>query len=108
MCAIEKKKTLLSLLLEEEEDDDFVLLSTLDERGDASSLFKSRRTEGTFKVLIENHLKDNEQKFKEYFRLSKMQFQEVFDIIAPLIEKQPNSFVQQPISAYEKLALTLR
>lgn len=106
---MEKRKRLICLLLEEEEeDDDFVLLSTLDDRGDISSLFKKRRTEGTFKVLIKNHLKDNEQEFKEYFRLSNMQFYEVLNSIAPLIEKQPNSFVQQPISAYEKLALTLR
>lgn len=66
------------LLLEEEEDDhDFTLLSTLYERGEASTLFKRRRTEGIFKYLIENHLKHNLQTFKDYFRLSTRQFQEV-------------------------------
>ncbi|CAH0563043.1 unnamed protein product [Brassicogethes aeneus] len=104
---MENKKSFLALFLEEEEDDDLVLL-TLDDRGEISGLLKRKRVKGTFNVLIENHLKANDQKFKEYFRLNKMQFQQVLNIIRPEIETPPNRFVQQPISAYEKLAVTLR
>ncbi|XP_050315774.1 uncharacterized protein LOC126750259 [Anthonomus grandis grandis] len=42
------------------------------------------------------------------FSILDIRREEVLNMISPLLEKQPNSFVQDPISGYEKFALTLR
>ncbi|XP_050313123.1 uncharacterized protein LOC126748138 [Anthonomus grandis grandis] len=97
------------LLMEEEADDDILVLSLLHKRRrKVHNMFVQRRKEGCFSRLIMRHLIDDETKFTEYFRLTRYQFNELFNLVSADIKKSPTKFVRRPITAKEKLALVLR
>jgi len=54
-------------------------------------MFVSRREEGSFQNLISKHLIDDETKFHNYFRLTKIQFDFVPSAIAKDIFKAPTT-----------------
>ncbi|CAH1098850.1 unnamed protein product [Psylliodes chrysocephalus] len=51
-------------------------------------MFVRRRKEGCFSTLIMRHLIDDETKFKEYFRVTKSQFNELVNIVSIDIKKK--------------------
>lgn len=71
-------------------------------------MYKRRNEEGTFVNLITKYLIDDEDKFQRFFRLNRNQFNFVLSAIIGKINKKPSVFVRKPISAEEKLAVTLR
>lgn len=67
-------RNFLRLLLEEEEDDDDLLLLYRNRRQATCPKIKRRASEGTYSILIKNHLKSNMKEFREYCRLNEKQF----------------------------------
>lgn len=59
-------------------------------------------------MLISSHLKEDEKKIRDFFRLNPEQFNFVLSLIKGDIEKPGTNCVKFPITAEEKLALTLR
>ncbi|KAJ8939899.1 hypothetical protein NQ318_023239 [Aromia moschata] len=93
-------------ILQEEIEILYVIRST--RRSPSSQLFKRRSSEGAFKLLIHRHLLDDEVKFKEYFRFTRQQFSFLLDLVQDDLGTEPYNRVRNPISAAEKLGLTLR
>lgn len=97
-------------------DDDeevFVLLLLLNKfnRSAKKSLFEKRRKEGSFEILINRHLVDNDSLFVMYLRLSPYLFHKVVDFIRNDIENKTEPFCGQRkyrISVEEKLCIALR
>lgn len=112
MAGINIKKRVVDLitmeLREEEEEEKFIINTLLKKRRSENELFKTRESEGCFKLLISNHLDDNELKFKEYFRLTKNQFIFILDLIKEDVAVLPSFRVKHPISEAEKLAICIR
>lgn len=96
------------VLLEEEEDEEQILFHHvfLKRRG-IKKMFLKRTEEGYFRLLI-NHLKEDEIKFREFFRLNSEQFDFVLALIQNDLTKPGTNVVPCPITAEEKLAVTLR
>ncbi|CAH1982694.1 unnamed protein product [Acanthoscelides obtectus] len=70
-------------------------------------LFVKRNKEGCFNLLL-NQFCNNDTKFIEYFRVSKEQFTRVLKLIENDITRQPSKRYRNPISAAEKLGVTVR
>lgn len=68
-------------------------------------IFKKRYEHGFYHALLPI-LKLENLRFHNYFRMSTMQYEELLAIVGPHLEKQYT--VRQPISAAERLTLTLR
>lgn len=98
----------LILLEEEEEEEQFLKEILFHKRCGMHKMFTKRREEGFFNVLINSHLKEDENKFREFFRLNPKQFDFVLSLIQDDIKKSGTNVVQYPITEEEKLALTLR
>lgn len=97
---------MFNILLEEEEDDDFLLLYAMRKKRKLTMpLFKKRSQEGSYSVLIQNHLLGDERIFREYCRLNKSQFNFVLSLIKEEIKPK---VLRVAITAEEKLFLTLR
>lgn len=97
------------ILREEEDFEDELLLRMIPEqRNSFNSIVSTRKTEGFFKQLIEGHLFNNDTKFREFFRINKEQFYFILSLVKKDLTKEPTMRVPEPISADEKLALTLR
>lgn len=71
-------------------------------------LYKLRSYEGSFNILIDRHLLDDDTKFKEYFRVSPNLFSRILNEIIHDVEGTATTWVKKPISAHEKLCITLR
>ncbi|KAJ8964771.1 hypothetical protein NQ314_004662 [Rhamnusium bicolor] len=92
-----------------EEEDDILLLSLIRKwRRKVHNMFLKRRNEGCFSMLIKRHLIDDATRFREYFRLTRCQFNEVLNLVSADLEKRSSKCVKTPITAREKLALVLR
>jgi len=97
------------ILREEEDFEDELLLRMIPEQRNAfNSIVSTRKIEGFFKQLIEGHLLNNDAKFREFFRVNKEQFYFILSLVKKYLTKEPTMRVPEPISADEKLALTLR
>lgn len=98
------------ILLEEADDDEAMFLWYLEQekRNGHDPLFSSRSAEGYYEILINGYLRNNENKFREFFRLNRRQFDFILNIIKDDLTLNPTFFVRKPISAGEKLAVTLR
>ncbi|XP_063219239.1 uncharacterized protein LOC134531043 [Bacillus rossius redtenbacheri] len=94
-----------AVLLEEDADDDLLLSCFLE---DDSDIFRRREDEGCYSVLILRHLIDNETKFREYFRVSTEIFDTILGFVKEDITRLQCNRVKRPISAEQKLCLTLR
>lgn len=99
---------ILTLLLEEEDEEDFIFSYLKPKKKRTDDMFKYRDTEGFYEVLINRHLKNNNIKFREFFRVNIQQF----DFLLPMVENEitlsPSNRNKKPISPAEKLAITLR
>ena len=82
--------------------------SSEDERLEESQLFECRSTEGAFSILIVRRLHCNEEKFREYFRLTPVLFDYVLNHIRDQLTSRPYNRHRNPISSEEKLCLFLR
>lgn len=102
------KRIAALVLLEEEEEDELELSILLSMREGIDELFKSRKKEGYFLLLIEKHLKMDDEKFRAFFRLNKDQFNFILDLVYVDLKKQSTNYVKTPIPPEEKLAVTLR
>jgi len=71
-------------------------------------MFLSRKTEGFFNILIEKHLWRDRKNIGEFFRLNWDQFNYVLNLIEEDIKTSPSIKIPEPITAAEKLAVTLR
>lgn len=105
-------RLLLAVLLLEEEDDDAVLVADFEgrkrKREKVKALFKTRNIEGYSSILVANHLLGDVQTFRQFFRLNKDQVDFVLTLVGTDLTKQSCRRVPSPISAQEKLLLTLR
>lgn len=110
MPKTEKQKEFLKLLLlhEAEEEEAIVNYIFTNEKNEAHQMFLSRKTEGFFNILIERHLWRDGKKCREFFRLNWDQFNYVLNLIEEDIKTSPSIKVPEPITAVEKLAVTLR
>ncbi|GFT41505.1 hypothetical protein TNCV_3942651 [Trichonephila clavipes] len=64
----------LLLYLEDEQ-------SSEENRSEESELFKNRSSEGAFQILVRRHLHCNNEKFRQYFRLTPVLFDYVLNNI---------------------------
>lgn len=97
------------LLAEEEEEEELLLLANQENNNkEVNELFCSRITEGAFALTVQRLIIDDEEKFREYFRLSKELFQTVLQYIKDDIAKEVYNRRQHPISPEEKLSICLR
>lgn len=98
------------LLLEEMDEEELLMEELMQEKRneDEHPLFKSRPNEGFFEILINRHLIHDEKKFREFFRLNVDQFNYVLDLIKNDIIVDSTNRHPYPITAAEKLAITLR
>lgn len=78
------------------------------ERKIPHKLYKLRMYDSAFNVLIVRHLLDDDTKFKEYFRMSPRLFSRILNEITDDVEGSATTWVKKPISAHEKLCITLR
>lgn len=92
---------MLICLEDEESSDD----ETCREEGE---LFKSRATEGAFQILVCCHLQCNEEKFRQYFRLTPVLFDFVLNHIRDDLTSKPYNRHKKPICPEEKLCILVR
>nr|CAH7764265.1 unnamed protein product [Callosobruchus chinensis] len=98
------------------DDLDVALLVVLDgedseeekHRRSESDLFKKRSIEGAYQILICRHLYTNENKLREYFRLTPALFDYVLGYIKEDLCSKPTNRVQNPLTPEQKLCLLLR
>lgn len=77
-------------------------------RAQIEEIYRSQRTEGCFKILIERHLIDNDTRFQAYFRLTPYLFDRVLSIVKVDLEKKSTNANPLPLTPEQKLCLTLR
>ena len=99
--------TLLFILVDELTDDTGNLPKPA-KRCKIHPMFASRESEGAYQVLITRHLKDNDSKFVEYFRLTPGLFHYILEKIKLDLEMVPYNRNKKPITSAEKLCITLR
>lgn len=95
----------LVIFLEDEES------SSSDEetkRSQESEMFKKRKSEGVYEILIRRHLQASDVKFREYFRLTPVLFDYVFNHIKDDIASKPYNRNKNPITPEQKLCIFLR
>ena len=61
---------------------------------------------GEFHLLF-NDLKEDEERFRSYFRMMPQTFYTILDLITEDLQKQETNY-RKPVSPEERLALTLR
>lgn len=71
-------------------------------------IFLARNEEGAMEILINRHLKKDENRFKQYFRFSFEMFAFVLEHIEGDITSVPTNIIPQPIEPELKLAVTMR
>ena len=77
---ITNNNNIIIQLLEEEEEEEIIYTSNT-YRKPISHLFKTSEKEGFFKVLINSHLRENKNKFSEFFRLNYGQFYCILELV---------------------------
>lgn len=106
---INNNNIICELLLRDEEMENELLMNIIPKkRKPFNSLFSTRNSEGFFKNLIGEHLINDDEKFREFLRLNRKQFNFILSLVQEEITKKPTLRVPEPISPEEKLALTLR
>lgn len=97
-------------LLDDEDDDatvDLLLLIPF-KRKSTREMILNREKEGTFNMLIKKYLLSEEDEFMKYFRVSRNLFHTILDHISADITSEPSNRTPMPISAEQKLCVTLR
>lgn len=98
-------------LLDDDDELFTLLLKASQLRSQRKSIFEKRKDEGSFEILVQRHLMDNDSMFVSYYRLSPYLFHNVLDLIRSDIERINKPFVgpkKYRISAEEKLGIALR
>lgn len=72
------------------------------------NIFKRRNKEGVYEILVRRHLYSNEEKFREYFRLTPVLFDYVLNYIKEDLTSKPYNRHKKTISAEQKLCIFLR
>jgi len=110
MSLTKKQKLIVKLLLLQEVEEEQAIIKHVlsNKKNEVHEIYLTRETEGFFSVLIEKHLWRDETKFREFFRLSWDQFNYILNLIEEDITTNASIKVQKPITAAEKLAVTLR
>ena len=72
-------ETLAALILLEDEDADILWLFST--REETHKMYKFRNQEGYYRILIENHLDVDDEKFRGFFRLNKDHFDFVLNLV---------------------------
>ncbi len=82
-----KRKLAAMLTIKELMDDDWEeeLILTAIFRKEVSGLFQNRVNEGMFDILIRNHFHDEEEKFHDYFQLTRERFSFVLSLVTSII-----------------------
>lgn len=73
-----------------------------------NEFFARRLQEGAYTMSVEKYFDNSESAFRQYFRLSRSEFDYVLSHINIDLEPQKTNFNQNPISARQKLCITLR
>ncbi|GFX07295.1 protein ALP1-like [Trichonephila clavipes] len=92
----------LLLYLEDEQS------SSEENRSEESELFKNRSSEGAFQILVCRHLHCNDEKFRQYFRLTPVLFDYVLNNIRVELTSKPYNRHKKPICPEEKLCILVR
>lgn len=71
-------------------------------------MISNRNSEGAFKILIQKYLTSEEDEFVQYFRITPRLFYFILNYISSDITTPPSNRVPNPISAEQKLCVTLR
>lgn len=103
-----KKRALILLEIESDDEDEVLLSCILKKRKSTHLSILRRETEGVYNTFIRKYCFSNPQLFKKYFRLSLDVFNDVLNVIRVDIESVACNRHINPISAEEKLCLTLR
>ncbi|GFY59155.1 DDE Tnp4 domain-containing protein [Trichonephila inaurata madagascariensis] len=77
-------------------------------RSEESELFKNRSSEGAFEILVRRHLHCNDEKFRQYFRLTPVLFDYVLNNIREELTSKPYNRHKKPICPEEKLCILVR
>lgn len=89
--------------------DTLVLLLTEKKRRRSShALYRQRSVDGAYNVLVDRYLMDDDTKFREYFRLTPHLFSSVLELIKSEVDGIPTNWLPKPITAHQKLCITLR
>jgi len=97
---------ILTLLLMDEVISFSYLMSK--KRKTTDDIFKNRKTEGCFEILINRYLMSNQVKFREYFRINYEQLNFLLSLVEEKLYVEPTNRVKNPMLPVEKLAVTLR
>ncbi|GFU65351.1 uncharacterized protein TNCV_2836611 [Trichonephila clavipes] len=92
----------LLLYLEDEQS------SSEENHSEESELFKNRSSEGVFQILVCRHLHCNDEKFRQYFRLTPVLFDYVLNNIRDELTSKPYNRHKKPICPEEKLCILVR
>lgn len=101
----------LSLLLDDDEEMILSILCAELVREEMKEMFKNRKEEGSFNILVDRYLMDDDTLFVTYFRLSPYLFQKVLSYIRPHIYSNSERLGGQKrsrLSAEQKLCVALR
>ncbi|CAI6376081.1 unnamed protein product [Macrosiphum euphorbiae] len=78
------------LLLRDEEMENESLTNIIPKkRKPFNSLFSTRNSEGFFKSLIGGHLINDDEQFREFFRLNRKQFNFILSLVQEVMTKKP-------------------
>lgn len=100
----------IALLFDDDEDSLLEILQCIPfcKRNKTRELIANREKEGAFYILISKYLFTEEDNFMKYFRLSPHLFNQILESIRNDITTKSCKRVSNPISAEQKLCLTLR
>lgn len=101
------------LLCDDDDDQDLFALYRLfhslpRKRRKTRQMILNRDTEGAFTMLIQKYMKSDEDEFVQYFRVTQTLFYFILDHISIDITSPISYRVPNPISAEQKLCVTLR
>jgi len=109
LCVLNNNNLILNLIQDELEENELLFSYLIPKkRKSIDSLFLNLESEGYFNILINRHLFENDIKFREFFRINREQFNFLLSLIEVELTKLPSMRVKDPISAAEKLAITIR
>lgn len=95
-----------NFLLDDDEEMWFLIFCMDFFRSKTNDIFEHRLQEGSYEILVNRHLMDNDTLFMNYFRLSPYLFQKILEIIRNDIENIGRK--KSRITAEQKLCVALR
>lgn len=99
-------------LLSEDDDDDEGVVGFchqfLLKKKPTHDMILKRDEEGAYNMLIQKYLMTDDDKFRQYFRISPLLYHTILEIISNEITSTPCNRHPNPISPAQKLCLTLR